>query len=306
MHPQPQSSPPAGQSHVPLTPLGSAPPQPTAALGRSAGSKCLCVLEAALAAAVFFYTALDFVYWASITDEKDDKGLVHETFFFVLVMALMLTDGAFGVALFVTGSAVKTGVAHSLGRSNPPTGTAGGGAGDIDRLERDRLEESLERDGVNVFDFREIVTTSVSVLWGISAFLLLQLVSLVLSLPFSFCLVFFSSTADSETEHVGVWLVFVALELLAFTRLLHRFRFGEKFRSLEQECRTQPSCSRVRVVLVASSIAYALVLYFSPAPPEWQWSLIAVHTVRASKLLVSLRDQSGAMGAATDDPRDNL
>ena len=279
---------------------------PVPSAGRSSGSKWLCVLEAVLAAVVFFYTALDFVYWASITDEKDDKGFVHEAVFFVLVMALMLTDGSFGIALFVTGSAVKTGVAHSLAVGGSSPQGAGNPAGDIDRLERDRLAESLERDGVNVFDFREIVTTSVRVLSGTSGFLLLQVVSMALSLPFGFCLVFFSSNADSETEHVGVWLVFVALELFAFTRLFYRFRVGEKFRNLEQECRTQPTCTRVRVVLVLSSVAYAVVVYFSPAPSECQWSLIAMHTARALKLLVSLRDQSEAMGAAADVPRDNL
>lgn len=130
---------------------------PSSWAGRSAGSKSLCVLETALAALAFFYTALDFAYWASITDEKDDKGVVHEASFFrARDGAYMLTDGAFGIALFVTGSAVRTGLAHCRsGGPNPQGTTAAPGAGDMDRLERDRLAESLERDGVNLFDFHE-------------------------------------------------------------------------------------------------------------------------------------------------------
>lgn len=273
--------------------------------GGATRSTCLCVLEAVLAAIVFVYTALYFVYSmrgsVKLSIEQDHRGFVHEALLFVLFTALLLTDGVFGIVLFVTGCAVRTGVAHSVGRLNP---SGGASPGDADRLERDRLAESLELDGVNLFDFHEVVTTSVSILSGFLAWLLFQLVSLAFSLPFAFLLVMSSIGAS---ENLPVWLVFTALQLVASVRLFYALSVGDKFRKLEQSCRTQPSCKLVRAVLVLSSIAYAVVVCVSPAPPVWQWSLIVTHAARALKLLVSLRDQSEGVGAAAAHvPRDTL
>lgn len=285
----------------------------------------MCVLETVLAAVVFACTALDLAIETHAHVEADDHGgLVYEASLLILVVALMLTDGACGIVLFTTGCAVRTGLNHSFGRpssSSPQAAAISSGPlprGDMDRLERDRLTESLELDGVNLFDFREVVTTSVSVLLGVSSCLLLQLVSVVISLPFSlFFMYSISSSSDNngardgedgdDAESVFVWLVFVAVGLAVFTRLFHKLGVGGKFRNLEQACRTQPSCRRVRGVLVLSSAAYAVVLCLSPVPPVWLWSLVVTHAARALKLFVSLRDQSEAMGAAADDvPRDTL
>lgn len=274
--------------------------------GRTTRSTCLCVLEAVLAAIVFAYTALDLLLSAKIGySDHDDGGFVLKAFLYAAFVPLLLVNGVFGIVLFTTGCATRTGVAHSLGRSNPQGAPS---PGDADRVERDRLAESLERDGVDLFDFDEFATTSMSILLGISSLFLSQLVEVVFIYPYAIYVVLstFSFGNSGGSGNVAIWLVLIVLALLTFRRLFYRFRFVEKFRKLEQSCRTQPSCNLVRTVLILSSIAYGIVLYHSPAPSVLRWSLIVTHAVRALKLVISLRDQREGMEAATDVSRDIL
>lgn len=223
---------------------------------------------------------------------------------YVAFAVLLLVNGTHGIVLFVTGSAVRIGMSHSLGRPNPQGAES---AGDMDRLERDRLVGCLERDGVDMFDFDEMMSSSVNILLGIASFLLLQLASIPFLFPYTFFLIISSFNLSGSSVGSGnafVWLGLYALILLASKHLFYRLGIGDMFRKLEQSCRTQPRCTLARAMVVLSSLFYAGVLSLSPVPAVWQWSLIVTHSARALKLLVSVRDQSEGMVAAADVSRD--
>lgn len=264
------------------------------------------MLETVLAVIVCLYSLLNWDNQMVDESFSVDGGFVNDNLVGAAVLMHVMANTARGAVILTSVFAAKVGLDHSLGRSNPQGMASAGG---IERVARDRLYESLERDGVDLVDFHEIVTTSVVILlftsWLLLWSLLWRLVTFVCRYVFfGFFSATFSFGPSGGSGSVAVWLVSFILVQLAFNRLLERFGFFEKkFRKLDQACRSQPSCKLVRAALVLSSTGYGVVLHLSPAPSVLQWSLIVTHTARALKLLVSLRDQSEGIGAAPD-PRD--
>lgn len=58
---------------------------------------------------------------------------------------------------------------------------------------------------------------------------------------------------------------------------------------------TQPFHVRVRVLLLVSTMLFAVMLYLSPAPSTWRWALITVHAVRVSSVFAFLLDRDGVV-----------
>lgn len=89
--------------------------------GRSAGSTCLCVLEAVLAATVFFYTALGLAHFTRSFAFDGHSGFVHKAIRYVPFAALLLLQTTFGIVLLLTGN-IGTGWGGSLPRQVEPAG----------------------------------------------------------------------------------------------------------------------------------------------------------------------------------------
>lgn len=167
------------------------------------------------------------------------------------------------------------------------------------RLGRDRSAESLDVDnGVDVFEYHDITTMSLYFLRGVMVWLLVLLYVFALSvvglfLYVSTCQSWFWSVCQSLPWYFLPLLCAVALLWTGcFTRCLYRRSTVEAIRTFGEPCRTKTSYLHAWKYLFAGSLLYAALLYASPAPPVWRWALIATHSVRAVKVLVSLHGQA--------------
>lgn len=190
------------------------------------------------------------------------------------------------------GCAVWTAVSHSIcapraqGAVNSIVST---NASEIDRLGPVAWADSLSLDGVDLFSYHDVLSLSLNVLKVVSAWLLLQ----VLSLGLTLCVVVYLLLAFSLASD-AYWLlaVFVPLWLGTYARVMYKYGVVGRTWKLGEACRTQPFHPHVQPMLLVSSLVYAVLLYLSPVPPAWYWSLIATHTARALTVLVSLRWQN--------------
>lgn len=238
---------------------------------------CWCIAEAVLSTIVFMYALKGAV---EIVENQD---VARGCFLFPPVVLCI-------------GCAVWTGVSHSLcapkvqGAVNSIVST---NASEIDRLGPVAWADSLSLDGVDLFSYHDVLSLSLNVLKVVSAWLLLQ----VLSLGLTLCVVVYLLLAFSLASD-AYWLlaVFVPLWLATYARLMYKHGVVGRTWKLGEACRTQPFHSHVRPMLLVSSLVYAVLLYLSPVPAAWYWSLIATHTARAVLVLVSLRWQSERAG----------
>lgn len=190
------------------------------------------------------------------------------------------------------GCAVWTGVSHLACAprvQGAVNSIVSANAIEIDRLGPVAWADSLSLDDVDLFSYHDIVSLSLNVLKVVSAWLLLQ----VLSLGLTLCVVVYLLLAFSLASD-AYWLlaVFVPLWLGTYARVMYKYGVVGRTWKLGEACRTQPFHSYVRPLLFVSSLVYAVLLYLSPVPTAWYWVLIATHTARALRVLISLRWQS--------------
>jgi len=187
------------------------------------------------------------------------------------------------------GCAVWTGASHSLWTSRVRRAVdtiVSTNASEIGRVGPGSWADSLSLDRVDVFEYHDVITLSLYVLKVVSVWLLLQ----TLSLGVTLCVVIYLLLAFSiQTDVLWVLGIFVALWLGCFFRLMYTCGVAERIWNLGEACRTRPFYARVRPVLLVANLLYAVLLYLSPVPSAWYWSLIAMHTARAVKVLASLR-----------------
>lgn len=198
--------------------------------------------------------------------------------------------------LIFTGCAVWTGISHTFGvwkRKGAST------PNEASLLQREQPSGFVDLDGVDLFDYREVVEFSLNTCGGFSIWVLYQLASFLFACAWFFWLaVSFSFSSRGPYLSAGLALTF-ALWLSGCTYLLLRnFGLLRRFSNLREACRTQPRSYAVKGLLLEFGMWYATVLYFSPAPPVWRWSLIVTHIARSLKLLYSLRNRGeAALGA---------
>ena len=198
------------------------------------------------------------------------------------------------------GCAVWTGLSHSLCASKVQgavNSIVSANAIEIDRLGPVAWADSLSLDEVDPFSYHDVLSLSLNVLKVVSAWLLLQALSLGLTICVVVCLLLAFSLASD-----AYWLlaVFVPLWLATYVRVMYKHGIVGRTWKLGEACRTQPFHAHVRPMLLVSSLVYAVLLYLSPVPAAWYWSLIATHTARAVLLLISLRWQSDRVGEGGD------
>lgn len=190
------------------------------------------------------------------------------------------------------GCAVWTGASHSLWTSRVRRAVetiVSINASEIGRVGPGSWADSLSLDRVDVFEYHDVITLSLYVLKVVSVWLLLQ----TLSLGVTLCAVVYLLLAFSIQRDV-LWVlgIFVALWLGCFFRLMYTCGVAGRICTLAEACRTRPFYARVRPVLLVANLLYAVLLYLSPVPASWYWCLIAMHTARAVKVLASLRTRN--------------
>eukprot|EP00752_Nemacystus_decipiens_P010687 g9518.t1 len=238
---------------------------------------CWCVTEAVLSTIVFVYALRGAV------DIIENQDVARGCFLFPPVVLCI-------------GCAVWTGVSHSVCAPRVQEAVdsiVSTNAIEIDRLGPVAWEDSLSLDEVDLFSYHDVLSLSLNVLKVVSAWLLLQALSLGLTLcVVAYLLLAFTFASDAY------WLlaVFVPLWLATYVRVMYKYGIVGRTWKLGEACRTQPFHVHVRAILLVSSLVYAVLLYLSPVPAAWYWSLIATHTARAVLVLISLRWQSDGVG----------
>lgn len=231
---------------------------------------CWCIAEAVLSIIVFMY-ALE-----GAVEIIKNQDVARGCFLFPPVVLCI-------------GCAVWTGVSHSIFAPRVQVAVndiVSTNASEIERLGPVAWADPLSLDGVDLFSYHDVLSLSLNVLKVVSAWLLLQ----VLSLGLTVCVVIYLLLAFSLASD-AYWLlaVFVPLWLLTYVRVMYKCGVVGRTWKLGEACRTQPFHSHVRPMLLISSLVYAVLLYLSPVPAGWYWSLIATHTARALLVLISLR-----------------
>lgn len=270
--------------------------------GRSSLGAVLCGLEAIVSTIVFAYTinkVSEFAVGSAGTDTGKWKA-IQALFPGWMMIADFDNPGFLPLppVLIFTGCAIWTGISHTFFCTWKRRGESTPTNDEVSRLERERLSESVDLDGVDLFDYREIVGFSLDACKGFSMWVFYQLFSFLFTCAWIMLLVVNFSFGSRVELTAGLALAF-ALWLSGCTCvLLRKFGFISRFRKLGQACRTQPRSYAVKGLLMESGVWYAAVLYVSPAPAVWRWSLAVTHIARSLKLLHSLRGRGEvALGA---------
>lgn len=241
-------------------------------VGRSAWSACWSIAETVLST-TFFVSAIK-------TAVENADGCFH----FVGV--------GIWVAVLCSGCAVWPGICHCLCASrvhravNKIKSTNARG---FDRLEDGSPEGDLDLDGLDLYEYHDVVTITLNNSRVFFGWLLL----LCFGIGWLFCIVasFMLALPDprSDPNELAVVIFVLSFSWLGWlTWLMHKYGVVGKIRKFGQAYRTQPFHVDVPALLLVSSAVYALFLCSSPAPSMWKWSLIATHTARVSKVLAFL------------------
>lgn len=193
--------------------------------------------------------------------------------------------------------AVWTGVSHSLCAWRVKAA--------VDKIESTSeggINRPRQRCSLNLFEYHDVLTTGLQVskvvsLWVLSQVLLFMPVVWILAQYLSY------SNDTWSVLHV-VTLAWMVLYVFLFVFFLCGaavviLKSGEDYR-------TQPFHFRTRVLLVVSAMVFAMLLYFSPAPSTWRWTLIAIHSIRVSNVFTSLLCQVGVVEGITEREVDLL
>lgn len=245
--------------------------------GRSAGSTFWCTVEAVVSTTVFVYAIMEAVW---------------------IVFYVESWCGLRPPMLFCTGCVVWTGISHYVGTARVEGAVGQIRAATMSETSRVRCVGPAgplhNLDGVDMFEYHDITTMSLKVLKGVSVWLLFE----VLSTPLVWlrflvlvrtCRSWSWGMCESFPEgYLPLMCVTIILCFGCYARLLSNFGVFGQIRTLGEPCRTQVFYFRVQTWLSAGSIAYAALVYLSPVPSMWRWSLIVTHTARAFKVLDSL------------------
>lgn len=243
--------------------------------GRSAASTRCCVVETVLSTIIFILTM------------KRTLGETHDWLDFVSNAPL------FVVALGV-GCGTWTGVSHIFTyRVQEAVQTIVTiHECEINRLGRSGRADSRGLDGVNLFEYHDIVTIGLDVTAVFFLLFLCLLWWLGVCFWFGLCLVlvpgFNIPYGGVSTMFLGVFGVGFIIWLGCYRWLIYKGGVVGKFRKFREACRTRPSYARVRTLILLSSLLCAVVFNAPLVPSMWRWSLIATHTTRAIKVYASL------------------
>lgn len=254
-----------------------------AVAGRSAGSIWCCIVETTLSTIVFVYAMLGAM-------EGPQNGFMDLQFNFVrLCVALAAAGGIWPGASLCFLFRVQEAVHNTVL---------------IDELETTRLgrsgrADSPGLDGVNLFEYHDVVMIGLNVTAMVSFCLLCVfwwwgtcvcfLISMVL-VPFNI----FSGTSPMFWCVFGVLFVFW---VGCYLMLICRSGLVGRFTTVGEACRTRPSYAQAQPLVLVSSALYAAFLCIPPIPWLCRWSLITTHTARAIKVWKSLDGQGGVVEA---------
>jgi len=249
--------------------------------GRSAWSTCWCVLETVLSAFVFVHgiQRVALIVWYF----PNDFGFYAPWISVVLCTACVVYTGLCGV---ICSSRVQNAVLKM--KSDHES--------EIDLLEHGRRAGSRGLGGIDLFEYHDVISISLNVSKVISCWLLfivfvlgccLLLIVNLLLFPFSF-----SSSKFNDGISVVAFLTSVCLWFVYYVRLIYSRGVIGRIMAFREECRSHPFHAHVQALLLMSSIAYAIFLYFSHISYSWFWSLILVRIVRMLKVWVDLHGQN--------------
>lgn len=251
-------------------------------------SRCLCVVETALAAIVFVYVmkgAGESIY--DINDMVTRRLNFRELSKypgatiggFLLRMCIPLD------VLVLAGCAVWcvvwTGVRHSLCARRVKAA--------VDNIET-ISEGGINRPGrrsIDLYEYHDVITIGLRISKVVFVWINFQWLTLVPAVIIVGSVLSYSNNNWSVLnicELLFFFMYFFIFTILLCILVYCTVKSGE-------ECRTQPLGLHARRLLFASTIVFAVVLYISPAPSTWRWSLMAIHAARVLILSVSLARQ---------------
>ena len=245
---------------------------------RSAGSNRWAIVEAALSTIVFGYATKRVVDSLCGQNVEVSSGELARGWLMFLPVLLCI------------GCTLCTGVSHLVCPASSRaavTNIESVNAHEMKRLGRGKWADSLGVDGLDLFEYHEVITAASYISKVISVWILV--VCFVLLLFFGAVLVLMLSfhfpLGPTLCKAIAAYL------LASFFTFFLCSVAGRVWKSAGT-CRTQPFHSHARAwLLVPTSVYAVLLLYLSLAPSTWRWSLIVTHTTRALKVLASLRGQ---------------
>lgn len=264
---------------------------------------CWCVVETVLSTIVFVY----MMTGAGATINDTGAGglgigeLCNLSSGMVVgyLLGIILPPYALVCTGCAVGSVAWTGVSHCLCASRVMA-AVDNNIESIDEGGTHRV--NFGRCSVNFFEYHDVVTIGLR----ISKVALLWSVFLVFGFLPVFGVVDQYLTNSNDTWSILniLTLLWMAMYWVLFTGLLVVATFlvlksGVKYF-------TQPFHSRARVLLLVSTIMFAVLLWVSPAPSTWRWALLAVHTIRVSSVFASLLGQIGVVEGTTGRTGDML
>lgn len=168
-----------------------------------------------------------------------------------------------------------------------------------ERETRSGRADSPGLDGVNLFEYHDVVTIGLNVMAVVSVCLLCLFWSLGVCFFFvlTMMLVPFSFFSGAGQTFLRVFIVFFIIWCWCYLWLIYKLGLVGRFRNLRETCRSRPFSAHVQTLVLVSSALYAAFLCLPPIPWVWRWSLITTHTARAIKVWKSLGGQGGVVEA---------
>lgn len=160
-------------------------------------------------------------------------------------------------------------------------------AGEMNRLGRGRWADCLGVDGVDLFEYHDVITVALHISRVISVWIMFVCFALLLSFGVMLSLMLSYHFPLGPT----LWSILAAYLWASIVTFFLCGATGRIWKSAEA-CRTQPFHFHARALLLVPTIVYAVLIYLLPVSCVWRWALIVTHTTRALKVLASLRGQN--------------
>lgn len=230
--------------------------------GRSAGSRRWCILEAVLSAVVFVYVV------------QVGVGNIEGLLLFVPVTLCIGCAGWTAVSHCIFALKVQGAVDTIVSKN----------ASEIDLLEGGSSVDPLR--GVDLFEYHDLISMSLTNFEVVAVVCLFYLYFLATVAPL--IVVVASVLWNGDDNDKAAFVIFVVW-LGVFVLLLYTSGVVGRIRKQGEPFRTQPFRHRVGALLLVSSMAYAILVYSSPAPFVWRLGLILTHMMRTFKVVSQLR-----------------
>lgn len=242
-----------------------------------------CIVEAALSTMIFVYTIKEA---AKILSNK-----IPETWLWPPILPLVVFCAVCAAWAVLSPFLCTSRAQAAVDNMKAVTESVG-----TSSLRRGRSAESLDLDGVDLFEYHDVTTMAVSDLTGVIAGVLLwvvlspPMVLLYYVVVMMICTdwAWFTCQSFSTNSLLLPMCVFFLLCLGCCSRVLYTTGVADQIIKLGEPCRTHPFSRHARAVVFAGSVLYAALVYLCPVPPMWRWGVIVTHTTRTLKVVYSL------------------